>query len=213
MLNNTLFSFILYIIVFVYFINCENITTNQLNLAISSYQNNVLKTYEDVLEFRNNGTVTKYNILFNLKKYAMDLDKKRIERNIERLKDAKEQSTKIKIDESKLLDEIQMREKLFLKKYRQLLNIVRNTNLLYQKVVHTIKKIFIISICVVIFIILLAIGIIVYITSPRCKKYQLLIDEKDKDNNDDGKNDNSSGQFRIVKIFNSFMRPSPKKTN
>ena len=64
-----------------------------------------------------------------------------------------------------------------------------------------------------VFIILLAIGIIVYITSPRCKKYQLLIDEKDKDNNDDGKNDNSSGQFRIVKIFNSFMKPSQKKTN
>ena len=211
MLHNTLFSFILYITIFVYFVNCENITTNQLNLAISSYQNNVLKTYEDVLEFRNNGTVTKYNILFNLKKYAMDLDKNKIERNIERLKDAKEQSTTSKIDESKLLDEIQIREKLYLKKYRQLLRIVRDTNLLYKKVVHTIKKIFIIFICVIIFIILLAIGIIVYITNPRCKKYQLLIDEKD--NNDDGKNDNSSGQFRIVKIFNNFMKPSPKKTN
>ena len=205
---NTIFSFVILLIVFNNFIHCDNITINQLNLAISSYQNNVLKTYEEVLEFKNNGTVTKYNIFFNLKKYGMDMDKKKIEKNIEILKEAKENGKSLyKIDESKLLEEIHLREKSYLKKYFNILNIVRDTNLLYQKLVHMIKKAFIIFICVIIIIIILAVGIIVYITSPSCKKYQLLIDEKDKDNT------NNSSQFRIVRILNNFMKPSEKKTN
>ena len=149
---NNLCLFIFYITAFNHFINCQNITTNQLNLAISSYQNNVLKKFEEVLEIKNNGTVSKYNILFNLKKYAMNMDKKKIERNIEKLQESKEHLP-YKINEVKLLEEINIKEKSFLKKYKQILNIVRDTNKLYLRFVQMVKTAFIIFICFVIIII------------------------------------------------------------
>ena len=84
MLNKILFSIIA--IISFKIINCGNVSSNQLNLIINSYQNNVLKNYEETLEFKNNGTVTRFNIFFNLKRLMMKLSKNKIERNIEKLK-------------------------------------------------------------------------------------------------------------------------------
>ena len=139
------------------------------------------------------------------------MDKKKIERNIEKLQESKEHLP-YKINEVKLLEEINIKEKSFLKKYKQILNIVRDTNKLYLRFVQMVKTAFIIFICFVIIITILAIGIMVYITSPRCKKYNMLIDEKDKDkDNSNNSNSNDSEAYKVVKILNNFISPNKEK--
>ena len=55
---------------------------------------------------------------------------------------------------------------------------------------------------------ILAVGVIIYITSPRCKKYKILIDEKDE-NNDNNKNKDSK-IYRVVKIINNLIKSDKK---
>ena len=197
------------LITFISFINCdEHISSNKLNLIISSFQNNVLKNYEEALEFRNNGTVSRFNIFYNIKRYMMKLAKNKIERNIEKIKQAKENPS-YKVDEIKLVEEINKKEKIFLKDYKKLLNIIKDTNKLYLKCIELIKKIFIISITIVIFLTILAIGIIIYLTSPNCRKYNMLINENEKDDSNNANKDDSK-TYRIVKIINSFMKSNKK---
>ena len=197
------------LITFISFINCdEHISSNKLNLIISSFQNNVLKNYEEALEFRNNGTVSRFNIFYNIKRYMMKLAKNKIERNIEKIKQAKENPS-YKVDEIKLVEEINKKEKIFLKDYKKLLNIIKDTNKLYLKCIELIKKIFIISITIVIFLTILAIGIIIYLTSPKCRKYNMLINENEKDDSNNANKDDSK-TYRIVKIINSFMKSNKK---
>jgi len=197
------------LITFISFINCdEHISSNKLNLIISSFQNNVLKNYEEALEFRNNGTVSRFNIFYNIKRYMMKLAKNKIERNIEKIKQAQENPS-YKVDEIKLVEEINKKEKIFLKDYKKLLNIIKDTNKLYLKCIELIKKIFIISITIVIFLTILAIGIIIYLTSPRCRKYNMLINENEKDDSNNANKDDSK-TYRIVKIINSFMKSNKK---
>ena len=197
------------LITFISFINCdEHISSNKLNLIISSFQNNVLKNYEEALEFRNNGTVSRFNIFYNIKRYMMKLAKNKIERNIEKIKQAKENQS-YKVDEIKLVEEINKKEKIFLKDYKKLLNIIKDTNKLYLKCIELIKKIFIISITIVIFLTILAIGIIIYLTSPRCRKYNMLINENEKDDSNNANKDDSKA-YKIVKIVNSFMKSNKK---
>ena len=197
------------LITFISFINCdEHISSNKLNLIISSFQNNVLKNYEEALEFRNNGTVSRFNIFYNIKRYMMKLAKNKIERNIEKIKQAQENPS-YKVDEIKLVEEINKKEKIFLKDYKKLLNIIKDTNKLYLKCIELIKKIFIISITIVIFLTILAIGIIIYLTSPKCRKYNMLINENEKDDSNNANKDDSK-TYRIVKIINSFMKSNKK---
>ena len=197
------------LITFISFINCdEHISSNKLNLIISSFQNNVLKNYEEALEFRNNGTVSRFNIFYNIKRYMMKLAKNKIERNIEKIKQAKENPS-YKVNEIKLVEEINKKEKIFLKDYKKLLNIIKDTNKLYLKCIELIKKIFIISITIVIFLTILAIGIIIYLTSPKCRKYNMLINENEKDDSNNANKDDSK-TYRIVKIINSFMKSNKK---
>ena len=190
-------------------INCGHISSNQLNLIINSYQNNVLKNYEEVLEFRNNGTVLRFNILFNLKRFMMKLTKNKIERNIEKLKMANENPSN-KINEAKLIEETNRKEKIFVKEYKELLNIIRDTNELYLEFIEILKKIFFIFIYITIFLIILAVGLIIYITSPKCKKYNILIDEKDDNNDNNKKKDKDSKMFRVVKIINNLIKSDKK---
>jgi len=77
------------------------------------------------------------------------------------------------------------------------------------KCIELIKKIFIISITIVIFLTILAIGIIIYLTSPRCRKYNMLINENEKDDSNNANKDDSK-TYRIVKIINSFMKSNKK---
>ena len=197
------------LITFISFINCdEHISSNKLNLIISSFQNNVLKNYEEALEFRNNGTVSRFNIFYNIKRYMMKLAKNKIERNIEKIKQAQENPS-YKVDENKLVEEINKKEKIFLKDYKKLLNIIKDTNKLYLKCIELIKKIFIISITIVIFLTILAIGIIIYLTSPKCRKYNMLINENEKDDSNNANKDDSK-TYKIVKIINSFMKSNKK---
>ena len=206
---NNNFSLIFIIINFFSLINCDESFSNRLDLILNSYHNNVLKNYEESLEFKTNGTVSRFNILFNLKRYMMTLDKRSIERNIEKLKLAKEKPS-YKIDESKVAEEIMKKEKIFLNEYKQLLNIIKDTNNLYFKFMRTLKKIFIVIASVVIFLTLLAIGIMIYITSPSCRKYNVLIDEKDEKNKDDKNVKNESNVYKVVKIINNFMKSDKK---
>ncbi len=187
-------------------INCGEVSINQLNLIINSYQNNVLKNYEEAIELRTNGTVSRFNILYNLKRFMMKLDKNKIERNIERLRKANENLSN-KIDEVKLIEETNRKEKIFLKEYNELLIIVKDTNELYEQCVQTLKTIFKIIIYITIFLTLILVGIIIYITSPSCKKYKLLSNEKGENYNDKNK---ESKMYRVVKIINSFLKTEQK---
>ena len=205
-MRNKILFLILTIIQFI-IINCGHVSSNQLNLIINSYQNNVLKNYEEALEFKNNGTVSRFNIFFNLKRFMMKLSKNKIERNIEKLKLANENPSN-KINHIKLIEETNRKEKVFLKEYRELLNIIRDTNELYLQCMRTLKKIFLIVIYITIFLTILAVGVIIYITSPRCKKYNLLIDEKNE-NNDNNKNKDSK-IYKVVKIVNNLIKSDKK---
>ena len=203
---NNNFAIILIIITFISLINCDEVLSNRLDLILNSYQNNVLKNYEESLEFKTNGTVSRFNILFNLKRYMMTLDKRNIERNIEKLKLAKEKPS-YKIDESKVSEEIMRKERIFLNEYKQLLQIIKDTNRLYNKCMRTLKRIFIVIASVLIFLTILAIGIMIYITSPSCRKYNALIDEKDEKSKD---NKNESSVYKVVTIINNFMKSDKK---
>ena len=198
-------AFIIFIII-IPFINCEEVSINKVNLIISSFQNNVLKNYEEALELKNNGTVSRFNILYGIKRFIMNLHKKNMERNIEKLKLSKEKPS-LKINEPKLVEEIINKEKLFLNKYKQLLKTVKGTNKLYLQFMKTLKKIFMIIFYIIIFLTLIVIGITIYITSPTCRKYNRLIEEKDES---DKNTKNDSTLYKVVKIVNNFMPPEKK---
>lgn len=198
---------IIYIIFLSSIIKCELISKNQLDLLINSYQNNVLKNFEEILELKENGTVWNYNILFNLKKFSMNMDKKRIEKIIEILKQPRE-NFPYKIDESKLVKEANDRERSFLMKYETILHTMKETNNLYLKTVHMIKTAIIIFICFILFVTLLVLAIMVYITKPKWNNYETLNEnekEKDKD-----KNSNDSTTFKVVNILNNFVKSEKK---
>ena len=94
----------------------------------------------------------------------------------------------------------------FLKEYKEILNIIRVTNEFYLQCLRTLKKIFLIVIYITIFLTILTVGIIVYITSPRCRKYNMLIDEKDE-NNDNNKNKDINGFLNLITkkfLMNTF---------
>ena len=207
MLYNIILPFIIYINFLNFFANCEGeISRNQVDLLLHSYHNDILKKSEEIEQIKINGTVSKYNILFNLKRYTMNIDKKMIERDLERLQHP--ENYKYKLDESKLVKDINAREKSFSKKYKEVLNTVRQTNKLYQKIVHTIKMIFIFFICFIIIATLITIGIMVYITSPRFKNYSRLQEDESQNN---GKNNTSdSTAYKVVKILNNFVQSEKK---
>jgi len=205
MMFNKFYAFI-FILVFSSFINCEEVSINKVNLIINSFQNNVLKNFEEALEIKNNGTVSRFNILYGIKKFTLNIHKKSIERNIEKLKLSKENPS-LKINEPRLVDEISHKEKIFLNEYKQLLKIVKDTNELYLHFMKTIKKIFMIIFYIIILLTLIVIGITIYITSPSCRKYNRLIEEKDES---DKKAKNDSALYKVVKIVNNFMTSEKK---
>ena len=205
MMFNNFYAFI-FILVITSFINCEEVSMNKVNLIINSFQNNVLKNYEDALEIKNNGTVSRFNILYGIKRFTMNLHKKSIERNIEKLKLSKENPS-LKINEPKLVEDINYKEKKFLNEYQQLLKIVKDTNELYLHFMKTVKRIVMIIFYIIILLVLIVIGITIYITSPSCRKYNRLIEEKDESDKN-AKND--SALYKVVKIVNNFMTSEKK---
>ena len=205
MMFNNFYAFI-FILIITSFINCEEVSMNKVNLIINSFQNNVLKNYEDALEIKNNGTVSRFNILYGIKRFTMNLHKKSIERNIEKLKLSKENPS-LKINEPKLVEDINYKEKKFLNEYQQLLKIVKDTNELYLHFMKTVKRIVMIIFYIIILLVLIVIGITIYITSPSCRKYNRLIEEKDESDKN-AKND--SALYKVVKIVNNFMTSEKK---
>ena len=205
MLYNIFLLLIIYTNIVVFFVNCEGeISNNQIDLLLYTYNTDILKKFEEIEQIKVNGTVSKYNILFNLKRYTMNLDKKMIERNLEKLQHSK--NYKYKLDESKLVKDINAREKSFSRKYKEILNTVKQTNKLYQKIIHTIKKVFIFIICFIVVATLITIGIMVYVTSPRFKNYSRLQDDENGKNN---KNSDSTA-YKVVKILYNFVQSEKK---
>ena len=165
---------------------CDPISENELKLLINSYQNNVEKQYEEASGFLTNGTVSEFNIPFRIKLYTLKLDKIKMERNIEKLKNQK-------TNDHKYFEEYYKNEKSFLKGYQHLLNIMKGTNNFYLKTIRTIKKIFLVVILGIFFGGIIALLIMLYISKRKYKNYSPLVD-KDKKN-----------QSKIVKIFNSIF--------
>ena len=79
MLFSIFLSLIIYTNFLVFFANCEGeISKNQIDLLLHIYNNDILKNFEEIEKIKVNGTVSKYNILFSLKRYAMNVEKKMI---------------------------------------------------------------------------------------------------------------------------------------
>ena len=207
MLFNIFLSLIICTNFLIFFANCEGeISQNQIDLLFYSYNTDILQKFEEIEKIKVNGTVSKYNILFNLKKYLMNLDKKAIERNLDKLQHP--ENYNYKLDKAKLVKDFNAREKSFSRKYKDILNTVKQTNKLYQKIIHTIKMAFIIFICFIVVVTLLIIGIMVYVTSPRFKNYsRLQEDEGGKDNKD---HTTDSTAYKVVKILNNFVQSDKK---
>ena len=187
-----LFSYLLSII------SNEPVSRNRIELINNSFQNLILKNYETALELRTNGTVSGYNILYKIKLFAIKLDKSRIERIIEKLNDPKLNNTK----NDKYVDDYYENEKSFLKAYEHLLLIVHDTNNLYKTIIQTIKKIFFITIGIIILGGIIALIVMYYISKTKYKDYSVLVDKNDK------KED--KGGYQIVKIFNNFLNINKK---
>ena len=205
MLYNIFLSLIIYISFLIFFAKCEGeISKNQIDLLVYSYNTDILKKFEEIEQIKVNGTVSKYNILFNLKRYTMNLDKKMIERDLEKLQHP--ENYRYKLDESKLVKDINARQKSFSRKYKEVLNTVKQTNKLYQKIMHTIKMVFIFIICFIVVVTLITIGIMVYVTSPRFKNYSRL----QEDENGKNKKDSDSTAYKVVKILNNFVQSEKK---
>ena len=176
-------------------------------MNIESYKNNVLERYEEARQFKINGTVSKFNILYNLNLFLMKLDKNNIGRTIEKLRKAKNKPSN-KINEAKLVEEINIKEKSFMKKYRQLLKNIKEINKLYIKCVKAIKKILKIAFYIVLIMSIISTGIIIYITRPLCKKYNILYEDKEKDKENDEYN-NSNESFNSNNNINSNIISPP----
>ena len=173
----------------------EPISKNKIDLINNSFQNVILKNYEEALEFRNNGTVSRYNILYRLKLYGMKLDKLRLERTIEKLNDPN-------LNNSKYIDEYYKNEKKYINAYHHLIAIIHDTNSLYISIIQTIKKIFFITIGVIIFGGIIALIIMYYISKNKYKDYSVLIDKNNKNG--------EKGGYQIVKIFNNLLNINKK---
>ena len=64
----------------------------------------------------------------------------------------------------------------------------------------------------------LSIAFMIYITSPNCRKYNLLLDNKENDkkidqdeNNNIIMNTNDSASFKVVKVLNNFIKSEKKR--
>ena len=197
-------------------INCGDITKEELNKVLDLFNSNVLEKYKEIEEFRNNGTISKYNVVYNFKKFILKLNKNIIERKIYKLKEP--ENYPYKFDQEKLVQDINIRIEDFLKKYEGILNSREKTNIIYIQTVSIIKIAAIIFICFILLIILLSIAIMIYITSPNCRKYNLLLDNKENGKNigqDENSNiimnTNDSASFKVVKVLNNFIKSERKR--
>jgi len=210
-----------FISIFLYFslylmINCGDITKEELNKVLDLFNSNVLEKYKEIEEIRNNGTISKYNVVYNFKKFILKLNKNIIERKIYKLKEP--ENYPYKFDQEKLVQDINIRIEDFLKKYKEILNSKEKTNIIYIQTVSILKIAAIIFICFILLIILLSIVIMIYITSPNCRKYNLLLDNKENGKNIDQDensniimNTNDSASFKVVKVLNNFIKSERKR--
>ena len=197
-------------------INCGDITKEELNKVLDLFNSNVLEKYKEIEEIRNNGTISKYNVVYNFKKFILKLNKNIIERKIYKLKEP--ENYPYKFDQEKLVQDINIRIEDFLKKYKEILNSMEKTNIIYIQTVSILKIAAIIFICFILLIILLSIVIMIYITSPNCRKYNLLLDNKENGKNIDQDensniimNTNDSASFKVVKVLNNFIKSERKR--
>jgi hypothetical protein len=197
-------------------INCGDITKEELNKVLDLFNSSVLEKYKEIEEIRNNGTISKYNLIYNFKKFVLKLNRNIIERKIYKLKEP--ENYPYKFNQSKLVEDINIRIEDFLKKYQEILDSKDKTNILYIKTINIIKIAAIIFICFILLIILLSIAFMIYITSPSCRKYNLLIDDKENDKRIDHDknsniimNTNDSASFKVVKVLNNFIKSERKR--
>ena len=197
-------------------VNCRDITKEELNKVLDLFNSSVLEKYKEIEEISNNGTISKYNMVYNFKKFVLKLNRNIIERKIYKLKEP--ENYPYKFDQSKLVKDINIRIEDFLKKYQEILISKDKTNILYIKTINIIKIAAIIFICFILLIILLSIAFMIYITSPSCRKYNLLIDDKENDKRIDHDknsniimNTNDSASFKVVKVLNNFIKSERKR--
>ena len=187
-------SLITFLLISIHKIICEPISDNELNLLINSYQNNVEKKYAEANEFILNGTVSRFNIPFRFKLYSLKLDIYRMERNIEKLKNQK-------TDEHKYSEDYYKNEKIFLKGYNHLLNIMEGTKNFYLKIIKTIKTIFLAIVLIIFLGGIFALLIMLYISKTKYKDYSALVEKDKKD---------KKSEYKVVKIFNNFFKFNKK---
>ena len=197
-------------------INCGDITKEELNKVLDLFNSNVLEKYKEIEEMTNNGTMSKYNVVYNFKKFILKLKRNIIERKIYKLKEP--ENYPYKFDQQKLLQEINIKIEDFLRKYHEILISKEKTNIVYIKTINILKIAAIIFICFLLLIILLSIAFMIYITSPNCRKYNLLLDNKENDkkidqdeNNNIIMNTNDSASFKVVKVLNNFIKSEKKR--
>ena len=196
-------------------INCRDITKEELNKVLDLFNSSVLEKYKEIEEISNNGTVSKFNLIYNFKKFVLKLNRNIIERKIYKLKEP--ENYPYKFNQSQLVEDINIRIEDFLRKYQEILDSKDKTNILYIKTMNIIKIAVIIFICFILLIILLSIAFMIYITSPSCRKYNLLIDNKENDkiidqdkNSNIIMNTNDSASFKVVKVLNNFIKSERK---
>ena len=187
-------SLITFLLISIHKIICEPISDNELNLLINSYQNNVEKKYAEANEFILNGTVSRFNIPFRFKLYSLKLDIYRMERNIEKLKNQK-------TNDHKYSEDYYKNEKIFLKGYNHLLNIMEGTKNFYLKIIKTIKTIFLAIVLIIFLGGIFALLIMLYISKTKYKDYSALVEKDKKD---------KKSEYKVVKIFNNFFKFNKK---
>ena len=197
-------------------VNCRDITKEELNKVLDLFNSSVLEKYKEIEEISNNGTISKYNMVYNFKKFVLKLNRNIIERKIYKLKEP--ENYPYKFDQSKLVKDINIRIEDFLKKYQEILISKDKTNILYIKTINILKIAAIVFICFLLLIILLSIAFMIYITSPNCRKYNLLLDNKENDKRPDLDqnsniimNTNDSASFKVVKVLNNFIKSERKR--
>ena len=197
-------------------VNCRDITKEELNKVLDLFNSSVLEKYKEIEEISNNGTISKYNMVYNFKKFVLKLNRNIIERKIYKLKEP--ENYPYIFDQSKLVKDINIKIEDFLKKYQEILISKDKTNILYIKTINILKIAAIVFICFLLLIILLSIAFMIYITSPNCRKYNLLLDNKENDKRPDLDqnsniimNTNDSASFKVVKVLNNFIKSERKR--
>ena len=171
--NLNLYTILLFLLTSLSIIKCDRsvsfeeflstIDINRIDNLISQYEKDIQPKFDEITKIKNEEIkVSKYNIIFNLQYFFFNMRKSRADLAISALKlikfnNRRTKSFEITIDqvESFIID--------LNRRYVELLNTIKQSNIVFTEVLGLLKKVFYIIIIIIIALVLLfVLGVLIY---------------------------------------------------